>query len=115
MDIGTGTDEDVRVVVDGRVRLVFHPDGSVEWHCAHAHAAHNDPVDTEYSARICTRGCWHGRMVGEAELTKLELNLPTQATVGPKGNAEVTPNKPEGYLTFVINGTEYVMPYFKKQ
>lgn len=114
MDIGTGSDEEVRVVVDGKVRLVFHPDGSVEWHCAHAHAPH-DSVDQEYTARICTRGCWHGRLVGEIQVTKAQLDLPQQLTVGPKGDAAVVPNKPEGYLVFQIGDIEYVMPYYKKQ
>jgi|PlaIllAssembly_1097288.scaffolds.fasta_scaffold02867_5 hypothetical protein len=112
MDIGTGTEEDVRVIVDGKVRLVFHPDGSVEWHCAHSHAAHDNP-DNEYSARICTKGCWHGKVVGEAELAALDLEIPAQTTVGHQGDADKVPNKPEGYLVFQREGQDFVVPYFK--
>lgn len=113
MDIGTGGEEEVRIIVDGKVRLVFKPDGSIRWFCAHTHAAGESDGDHE-TAHICTRGCWHGRLVGTAELNGLELNLPVQQTVGPKGDAEVTPNKPEGYLAFNIGENEYVMPFFKK-
>jgi hypothetical protein len=114
MDIGTGSEEDVRVVVDGKVRLVFHPDGSITWHCAHAEGTHDGPEDKDYTARICTKGCWHGRIVGEAELGVLDLEVPAQTTVGKQGTAEKVPNKPEGYLVFQRDGNEYVIPFFKK-
>lgn len=38
----------------------------------------------------------------------------SQTTVGAAGSASALPATPEGYQTIVVDGTEYVMPYYAK-
>lgn len=129
MEIGTGSPEPLKVVVDGKIRFVIDPDGTFHWYCAHAHDP-KEPGSCGCTAEMDCEGVLHGhlhglldgevhgtlvgQMVGEAILTALNLNRPVQMTVGPRGDAQVTPNKPEGYVVLNVGGGEYVMPFYKK-
>ena len=44
----------------------------------------------------------------------LNLEIPTQATVGSAGSASALPGQPTGYIEIQLSGTPYIIPYYAK-
>jgi hypothetical protein len=47
------------------------------------------------------------------ELQRRGISYDIQATVGAAGSATALPANPEGYANVVIDGKEFVIPYYK--
>lgn len=50
----------------------------------------------------------------QTQINAATLSPKTQLTVGATGSADALPANPAGFVTFTLNGGEYVMPFYFK-